>query len=435
VASAIFGQSDRGTITGTVTDQSGAVVIGAKVRAENAATHNVVESLTTETGNFTLAQLPVGVWDVSVEFPGFKKFTSLKNTIQVAQTLRVDAKLEVGSNTEVVAVEASPVAIRTEDANVTTTVPNQLFVELPIQWTNGFYGNQAVRNPLSVSQIMPGMSGGSSYFGTQGVTAGGSSTNGAPPGTFKALVDGQDSTNIYAPAFFFYQQPSVEALEEVSLQTGNYSAEFGQAQGGIYNFTAKSGTNQYHGGAFYRFTNEALNAHQPYTGSRNQSRQNNFGGTFGGPVRIPHVYDGRNKTFFFFSYEGFRSVLPAPTAGTFTTVPNANDRAGNFGPDLGGAVLCGASPCKDALGNTVIAGQIFDPANLAADGYTRIPFSDNAIPQSRMDPVALKLQGLLPTPNGLQANNYQLSGTTPRPQNLPSIKVDHNVSTNPFRLK
>ena len=96
-------------------------------------------------------------------------------------------------------------------------------------------------------------------------------------------MDGQDSTNLYTPSFFFYQQPSVEALEEVSLQTGNYSAEFGQAQGGIYNFTAKSGTNQYHGGVFYRLTNEDLNAHQPYTGSRPPSRQNNFGGTFGGP--------------------------------------------------------------------------------------------------------------------------------------------------------
>ena len=212
-------------------------------------------------------------------------------------------------------------AIRTEDADITTTVDNQLFVELPIQWSNGFYGNQAVRNPLSVAQILPGMSGGSSYFNSLGLTGGGAAINGAPPGTFKAMVDGQDSTNLYTPAFFFYQQPSVEALEEVSLQTSNFAAEFGQAQGGIYNFTAKSGTNQYHGGLFYRFTNEDLNAHQPYTGSRAASRQNNFGGTFGGPVWIPKLYNGHDKTFFFFSYEGFRSVLPVPNSGTFTTVP------------------------------------------------------------------------------------------------------------------
>lgn len=429
--SVAFAQGDRGTITGTVTDPSGAVIAGAKVVAENAATHNVLETATTSTGNFTLAQAPVGEWDVTVEAPGFKRFTSLKNTVQVAQTLRVDARLEVGASSESVTVQAEAAAIRTEDADITTTVSNQMFVELPILWSNGFYGNQAVRNPLSVAQILPGMSGGTSYFGSLGLTGGGASINGSVPGTFKTMVDGQDATNLYAPGFFFYQQPSVEALEEVSLQTSNFSAEFGQAQGGIYNFTAKSGANQYHGGLFYRFTNEDLNAHQPYTGLRAASRQNNFGGTFGGPVRIPHLYNGRDRTFFFFSFEGFRSVLPVPNAGSFTTVPNASDRIGNFSADIGAQVNCGGGPCKDALGNPVFAGEIFDPQNLAADGFTRMPFLNNTIPPNRIDPVALKIQGILPkTTNNLQALNYQLGGTTPRPQNLPSIKVDHNFSPN-----
>src|SRR5438309_11600890 len=108
------------------------------------------------------------------------------------------------------------------------------------------------------------MSGGTSYFNSLGLTGGGASINGSVPGTFKTLVDGQDATNLYAPGFFFYQQPSVEALEAVSLQTSNYAAEYGQAQGGIYNFTAKSGTNEYHGGGCYRFTNEAFNAPRRY---------------------------------------------------------------------------------------------------------------------------------------------------------------------------
>jgi len=428
---AAFGQADRGAITGTVTDPSGAVVAGAKVSAENIDTHNILQTVTSSTGNFTLPQLPVGTWDLTVEAPGFKRFQSLRNTIEVAQTLRVDVVLALGNNTETISVQAETVAIRTEGADITTTVSNQMFVELPIQWSNGFYGNQAVRNPLSVAQILPGMSGGTSYFNSLGLTGGGASVNGQPTSTFKALVDGQDSTNLYTPAFFFYQQPSVEALEEVSLQTGNYSAEFGQAQGGIYNFTAKSGTNQYHGGLFYRFTNEDLNAHQPYTGSRAASRQNNFGGTFGGPVVIPHLYNGHNKTFFFFSYEGFRSVLPVPNSGTFTTVPNANDRLGDFSKDIGAQVNCGGGPCKDGLGNPVYAGEIFDPLNVAADGFSRFPFPQNTIPQNRIDPVALKILGFLPKPvNGLQALNFQLSGTTPRPQNLPSIKLDHNVSPN-----
>ena len=394
-----FAQGDRGTITGTVIDSSGAVVPRARVVAENADTHNILETVTTNTGNYTLVQVPAGVWDVAVEATGFKKFTSLKNTVEVAQTLRVDVKLEIGANTESITVQAEAVAIKTEDADVTTTVSNDMFVELPIQWSNGFYGNQAVRNPLSVAQILPGMSGGTSYFGSFGLTGGGASINGSVPGTFKTMVDGQDATNLYAPGFFFYQQPSVEALEEVSLQTSNFAAEFGQAQGGIYNFTAKSGTNQYHGGLFYRFTNEDLNAHQPYTGSRAKSRQNNFGGTFGGPVRIPKIYNGKNKTFFFFSMEGFRSVLPVPNSGTFTTVPNATDRVGNFAADIGSQVTCGGGPCKDALGNAVYAGEIFDPLDLASDGFTRMPFTNNSIPSSRIDPVAFKIQGLLPQDN------------------------------------
>src|SRR5262245_36460574 len=149
MTSVAFGQGDRGTITGTVTDPSGAVVVGARVRAENAATQNVLEALTTATGNFTLPQVPVGTWDVVVDAAGFKKFTSRRNTIEVAQTVRVDAILEVGASSETVSVQADAVAIRTESADITTTVSNQLFVELPIQWANGFYGNQAVRNPLS----------------------------------------------------------------------------------------------------------------------------------------------------------------------------------------------------------------------------------------------------------------------------------------------
>jgi hypothetical protein len=430
LANLAFGQGDRGTITGTVTDPTGAVVAGARVTAQNVETRNVLETVTTPTGNYTLLQVPVGAWDVIVQAAGFKQFRSLKNIIEVAQTIKVDVSLELGGATESIAVQAEAVAIRTESSDVTTTVNNQMFVELPIQWSNGFYGNQAVRNPLSVAQILPGMSGGTSYFNSLGLTGGGASINGQPTSTFKALVDGQDSTNLYTPSFFFYQQPSVEALEEVSLQTGNFSAEFGQAQGGIYNFTAKSGTNQYHGGAFYRFTNEDLNAHQPYTGSRAPSRQNNFGATIGGAVVIPHLYNGHNKTFFFFSYEGFRSVLPVPNSGTFTTVPNASDRLGDFSKDLGAQVTCAGGPCKDALGNPVLAGAIYDPLSLAQDGFTRFQFPNNTIPANRMDPVALKILGFLPKPvNSLQALNYQLSGTTPRPQNLPSIKIDHNVST------
>ena len=145
---------------------------------------------------------------------------------------------------------------------------------------------------------------------------------------------------------------------------------------------------------------------------------------------IPHLYNGHDKTFFFFSYEGFRSVLPYLSSGSFTTVPNANDVAGNFAPDLGAQVTCAGGPCKDGLGTPVVAGMIYDPSNIAGDGYTRLPFPGNIIPQSRMDPVALKLQSYLPkAENGLQALNYQLGKTTHRPQNLPSVKIDHNVSS------
>ena len=242
IASTAFAQGDRGTITGTVVDASGAVVPHAVVSAHNAETGNVLATETTDKGDYTLAEVPIGHWDVVVEAKGFKKFTSANNEVQVAVTMRVDATLQVGAASESITVEANPVMLKTESADQATTITNDLLVELPITWANGWFGNQAVRNPLSIEQVMPGVSGGTSYFGYNGQTSGGASINGSPTSTFKILLEGQDDTSLYTPSVAFKQQPSVEALEELTLQTSNFAAEFGQAQGGIYNFTTKSGS-------------------------------------------------------------------------------------------------------------------------------------------------------------------------------------------------
>ena len=258
-----------------------------------------------------------------------------------------------------------------------------MFVELPIQWSNGFYGNQAVRNPLSIAQIMPGMSGGTSYFSSQGLTGGGGSVNGAPPGAFKTLVDGQDSTKSMPPAFFFYQQPSVEALEEVSLQTGNY---VGRVRPGSGRHLQLHGQVRHQPISRRRFlSSDQRGPERPpalygIAGCEpaEQFRRSHSAAPCGFPMFITDTTKPSSSS----PIEGFRSVLPVPNSGTFTTVPNAErHRVGNFSADIGGPVSVRRQlPAKTAWEIRFYAGQIFDPTNVASDGYTRFRFRTMRIP-------------------------------------------------------
>jgi len=239
VASAAFAQSDRGTITGTVADPTNAIVPGANVQVTNTETGAQYQTLTTSTGNYTLASLPVGTYNVTVEVNGFKKLTQVGIQVAVAQTARVDLVLQVGAASDAVTITADAPLLKTESADQSFYIVNDRIDKLPLP---PLY----VRNPLNWAGLVPGVVGNANG-------AAGSSTikvNGSPATTYKVMVDGQDITSSIDPSHTLEQQPGVEALTEFTLQSSNFSAEFGQVQGGLFNFTSKSGTNEIHGSAY-----------------------------------------------------------------------------------------------------------------------------------------------------------------------------------------
>lgn len=412
-----FSQADRGTITGTVTDSTLAVIPGVNVVATNVQTSSRYETVTTETGNYTLTLLPAGVYEVSAELPGFKRYVRQGVTVLVAQTLRIDITLEVGANTEEVNVTADAPLLRTESGEVSHNVRTEMMDTLPVMAIGAAAGLSQIRNPLSVMALLPGV-----YMGNNTSFR----VNGAQGNTATIRIEGQDASNGLTPGAPQQTQPSMDAIQEVSVLTSNFAAEYGQVGGGFLNYTMRSGTNEFHGSAYDYFTNEALNAGHPWLHTKPRVRQNNYGFTFGGPVYIPGAYNGRNRTFFFFNFEQY---LNNQNINNQTiTVPFEEYRNGDFRQALTGRVLG-----TDPLGRPIIEGTVYDPATTRAvpDGrLVRDPFPNNTILQNRMDPVALKIQSLIPAANrpGL-TNNAIFPYRSTRTTYIPSVKIDHAFST------
>ncbi|HJT88390.1 MAG TPA: carboxypeptidase-like regulatory domain-containing protein, partial [Bryobacteraceae bacterium] len=256
-ASLAFAQSDRGTITGTVSDPAGAVVAAAAVQARNEATGVQYTAATTATGNYTVEQLPVGTYDLSVTVPGFKTYLRQGITVGVAQTLRIDVPLQVGSANESITVQADAPLLRTESGDIAHTVTSKTMDDLPILGIGaGQAGSAGIRNPNAMVQLVPG-----TFFIANSEVR----VNGAPDNTQSFRIEGQDASNTGTPGVPAQTQPSVDAIQEVAIQTSNYAAEYGQVGGGVFNLTMKSGTNQFHGSVYDYFVNEVFNAGNPYT--------------------------------------------------------------------------------------------------------------------------------------------------------------------------
>lgn len=418
-AAAVFAQSDRGTITGTVVDQTDAAVPGAAVTAKSSQTGLTYQTTTTVTGNYTLASLQAGSYELSIEAAGFKRLTQTGLTVQVAQTVRVDATLQIGASAESVTVDAVAPLLKTESAEQSTTVSRESLYKLPLNFSAAQGG--AIRNPLAFATLAPGV-----YFvpGSQNTIK----VNGSPGTRFKIMIDGQDATPSNAVETTNHNQPSLEAMEEFTLQASNFAAEFGQALGGLFNFTARSGTDQFHGSAYDYIVNEALNAGQPFTDGgggrlfRPRARKHDFGGTVGGPLVIPRLYNGRNKTFVFFNIETF---VDRKVRYSLATVPTAAMRDGDFS-----AILTGRRLAADPLGRPIMENSIYDPATLRVVEGQRVrdTFPNNVMPKSRFDPVSAKIQAMMPAPtySGL-VNNWDNKGPGDRTQIIPSVKLDHNL--------
>lgn len=413
-----FAQSDRGTVTGTVVDPAGAVVPNAPVRLKNADTGSEYQTSTTATGNFTLASIPAGSYDLMVSAQGFNKHVHKGIQVQVALTVRLDVILSIGSTAESVTVTAEAPMLRTENAEASTNISGEKLATLPLNFGGGAGSIGAIRSQMAFLVLSPGISG----SGT------GARINGFNGNTFRVMIDGQDTTSGNAQARVAETQASVEAIEEFTLQTSNFAAEFGQALGGLFNFTIRSGTNRFRGSAFEYFTNEALNSRTPFTHIRPTSRKHDFGGTFSGPVLIPRLYNGRDKTFFFFNWEVFRNRVYGNSNNTaLLTVPTGAYRRGDFS-----AALTGRQLGTDGLGRPIMENAIYDPqSNFVVNGATyRNTFPGNIIPQNRLDPVALRIQKYFPAPtNSNLVNNWLPDGTFTKLQSAPAVKIDHNFDS------
>ncbi|MBZ5677834.1 MAG: TonB-dependent receptor [Acidobacteriia bacterium] len=411
---AAFGQTG-GTITGLISDPAGAVVANAPVEAKNTATGVVVSAATSATGNYVFGALPAGTYDISATVPGFKKYSRTGITVQQLQTTRIDIALEIGASTESVTVSADASLLKTETGDVSHNVTTERVDELPM----GQIG--AVRVTTQVIMTIPGVNGGLTNM----------SINGSPAASERVRIDGMDATYTLGNAYYSFGAPSVDSISEVAVQTSNYAAEYGQSTGAVLSFTMRSGTNQYHGSAYDYWTNEAFNANGAYSHTRNKSRINDYGGTAGGPIWIPKVYKGKDRTFFFFTYES----RPTTTANStrLVTVPTPDYRIGNFSAAT--AATANKVLSTDVLGRPIIQNSIYDPSSQRSVGgnLVRDAFPNNTIPTAQLDKVALKVQALVPQPQGQFStqliNNFINPFQTKSQYYVPSIKIDHSLSS------
>ena len=429
-ASSAFAQSDRGTITGTVTDSGGGVVAGAKVTATNLETGEVREATTSGEGNYTLPELPARPYRVSVEAQGFKTATVERVQVAVQVVRSLDITLEVGAISDVVTVtsESTPV-IQTDTPVRQTNVTERQVRELPLQVSSEAGG----RTPLSFifldsNVTSSGNIGGQDNRGTNASrfrVAGGQAL-----GT-EILVDGASTFRAQAGTNFTEIAPGPNAFQEFTLSTSTYSAEFGRSTGGVINFTLKSGGNEFHGEAYELHRNSVLNANTFVNNAagrdasgrerlpRPRDLQHDFGFNIGGPVTFPHFGEGgpmlhklRDRTFFFFNYEGYRF---SRSETVNVSVPTDRMRLGDFGELL-------TDP--DVLRQFPGGVQVYDPRSGAPGNRT--PFANNVVPQSSFDPVGFAILQTLPRAQRPGVfRNYTATTTNPLVMNNAVFKIDH----------
>jgi len=379
---AIWAQNE-GAISGTVQDSSGAVLPSASVKLTNHEQGTVRSAQTNQSGVYQFTFLPAGTYDLEVTANGFKTQKRTSIVLAVAQNSRIDVSLEVGNVSENVTVVAEAATVNTESGEVGAVVDNTKVTEMPLN------GRQMWALTELVPNVMPPAQNSSLSF------RGGFNVAGQNETANNFLLNGFDNNDpdVYAPNF----RPSIDAIEEFNVLTGVYSAQYGYGSGGQVIVTTKSGTNTFHGSAFEYLRNQVMDARNFFqTGPTPSFKQNDFGGTVGGPII-------KNKTFFFFSYEGLRQ---ASGFSSLNTVPTAAERTGDFSGI---------------------------PVTLKYPGTTT-PIPGNVIPPGMLNAVGLSLMSYLPaptfpTPAGtLPKNNYSYNDTRRENMNEDSLKIDQNFS-------
>lgn len=441
-----FAQSNQGSVAGTVTDTSGAVVQNATVTAANTATGVNTSAQTSNTGYFRIDHLLPGSYSITVAAPGFKTGQRTGVEIAVGNTSAINVVLTAGAASQTVIVSGSALTLQSETSDVSTVLEPKAVADLPLS-----VGGSFLRTPVDFIFLTPGVTGGGPLGNNSIKFAGGQDLGGL------ILVDGlplntSTGNNFDSPTF----TPSVDAIQEFNVILAGMPAEYGRTSGGIESFVTKSGTNQYHGEAYDYFRNDDLDANtwfnnyhkgQQCAGADNtpacraqfatpSDKKNDYGVTFGGPVRIPKIYDGRDKTFVFFSFEQLR-ITNGGTA--LISVPTVANRNGDFSAQLGGPLLDAnknpiLNPCT---GQPVLQGQIFDPATTrTANGIPcRTPYgpatgtAPNVIPTNEFSKVAQNVLTFVPQPaNDNASQNYFRVFKTPTMQTAETIRVDENFN-------
>lgn len=403
-------QQTTATVTGIVTDPSGAPVAGVRVKATSTLTGAVRDTSTNEAGTYTLPFLAAGEYNLETSKDGFQSGKVNGLSLQVGATARVDIQIKVGNVTESVNVDANAAVLQTENATVGSVIDAQKIVDLPL---NG-------RNFIQLAQLIPGAQAGTpgsitvrrgrgsigqqdSSFGSTGFSA-----NGSRDTANRFFLDGIEVMDYDAMTYSF--SPSVDSLAEFKVETSNYSAESGGAPGGHVNMLTKRGGNVFHGTLWEFNRNDALTQTYDAIGGTSlpspRLNRNQFGANIGGPVWIPKLYKGSNKTFFFFNWERGRNLQGA-VAG-YRTVPNADFRNGDF------SKLINATNRQPII--------LRDPQN--------VPIANNIIPKSQLSPQALAFLAFTPLPNTSNGTfnfiNNPVAATS-RQDNY-NARVDHQFS-------
>jgi hypothetical protein len=423
----LFAQrADRCTITGIVTDPTGNSIPGASVKIRNDETGVETNLTTNEAGAYVSPLLVLGNYSVTVEHSGFKASVRSGIETQGGQSYRVDLRLELGTVSEKVEVSAESEMVNTEQPDVAHTVGEQYYRQLPVVMGGD------IRLAEALLQLQPGYTpmrpnGDPMFRGSQF----GSRINGGQSFATENFFDGVAFGYASGHQDSHESSPPIESVGEMRVIESQYSAEYGHTSGGTVEYTSRTGTNTYHGSAYEYFANDALNARGFFPVAVSKARNNNFGFTLGGPVVIPKVYNGRNKTFFFVNLDWFK-FRSGPLPGFGNTTPTDAFKQGDFS-----ALLTGQQVGTDALGRPIFNGQIFNPAStrLVNGIPVRDAYPGNIIPPS--DPlrsqVAAKVIPLMAQPwrPGLQFNvGGNPSGDQTWVGNFRTIlfRVDHQIT-------
>lgn len=411
VETVAFAQSFTASVRGVITDSTGGVVPNATVVLTDANRNIERKAVTDAAGRYIITALPPSAYTLSVEAPGFRKAERSAFELQVQQQATIDVALSVGEVSTTVEVEAAASLINSTSSQLGQVVENRYLISLPLLG----------RNAMALVALAPGVTPVNTSPGGQ--TSTNFVANGTRNSTADVLLDGMSLTNVEQNSGITELKyfPSVDAVQEFKVQTNALSAEFGNTGGAIINSILKSGTNEFHGVVYEFHRNAALNANNWFSNEANRSipdfKRNLYGGNIGGPVSIPKLYSGRDRTFFFVTYEGLRQEFATTRTAT---VPTLLERSGDF------------SQTRTASGQLITIYNPFDVVETPA-GPRRQAFPGNKIPANLLNPIAVKALTFYPQPTSegnafTHANNFFAQGVSQSRSTQMDFKLDHNFS-------